>query len=219
MRKTGLTILIIFVFSTINQEEVKAQTADLLGFNILNGAVTGSIAGLATMGLQNSDDFAPLRVGLGAGILGGAAVAAYDLYTVSDGQQFFISGTFNDGNNSSIIILMDTLYGIGGGSVLGTAIMLIQNKPLVKGIQYGGSVGALAGMGFGLIDSFYLADRSRDYVAQSLLERSSIIEISQNNHTVGFLQPQLVSYNNFSGSIPTRELEPALGVINYRSTF
>lgn len=219
MKKTGLTILLIFAFFSLHQEQTKAQSADLLGFNILNGAVTGSIAGLATMGLKNSDDFAPLRVGLGAGILAGTAVAAYDLYSVPNGQQFFISGTFNDGNNSSIIILMDTLYGIGGGSVLGTAIMLIQNKPLVKGIQYGGSIGAFAGMGFGLIDSFFLAERNRDFVSQSLLERSSIIEISQSNHTFGFLQPQLVSYNDFSGSIPTRELEPALGVINYRSTF
>ncbi|MEX2456460.1 MAG: hypothetical protein WD381_04060 [Balneolaceae bacterium] len=216
MKKLGLIILLISVLFTFNQEQVKAQTTDLLGYNILNGAVTGSIAGLATMGLRNNDDFAPLRVGLGAGILAGTALAAYDLSTLPSGQQFFISGTFNDGNNSSIIILMDTLYGIGGGSVLGTAIMLIQNEPLVKGLQYGGSIGALAGMGFGMIDSFFLAERNRDFVAQSLLSRSSIFEISKTNHTVGFLQPKLISYNDFSGNM---EVEPALGLINFKSSF
>lgn len=219
MRKIGFIFLILSVLLVFNQEQTKAQTTDLLGYNILNGAVTGSIAGLATMGLRNNDDFAPLRVGLGAGILSGAAIAAYDFSTVPDGQEFFISGTFNDGNNSSIIILMDTLYGIAGGSVLGTAIMLIQNEPLVKGIQYGGSIGAYAGIGFGMIDAFFLAEGNREFVAQSLFNRSSIFEINQTNHTIGFLQPQLISYNDFSGSIPTRELEPALGLINFKSSF
>lgn len=216
MKKIVLTILLISVISTINQEQVKAQTTDLLGYNILNGAVTGSIAGLATMGLRNNDDFAPLRVGLGAGILSGAAIAAYDFSTVPDGQEFFISGTFNDGNNSSIIILMDTLYGIAGGSVIGTAIMLIQNEPLVKGIQYGGSIGAFTGIGFGMIDAFFLAEGNRDFVAQSLFNRSSILEVNKTNHTIGFLQPKLISYNDFSGSM---EVEPALGLINFKSTF
>ncbi len=219
MRKIGISILLVSALLVFNQEHTKAQTTDLLGFNILNGAVTGSIAGLATMGLKNSNDFAPLRVGLGAGILTGAAIAAYDLSTLPAGQEFLLRGTFNDGNNTSIIILMDTLYGIAGGSVLGTAIMLIQNEPLVKGLQYGGSIGAFTGMGFGLIDAFFLAEGNRDFIAQSLLSRSSIFEISQTNHTIGFLQPKLISYNDLSGSVPTLEIEPALGIINFKSTF
>lgn len=219
MKKLVLILLFTTTFFTFHQEETKAQTTDLLGYNILNGAVTGSIAGLATMGLRNDDDFAPLRIGLGAGILSGAAIAAYDFSTVPDGQEFFISGTFNDGNNSSIIILMDTLYGIAGGSVLGTAIMLIQNEPLVKGLQYGGSIGAFTGMGFGMLDAFFLAEGNRDFVAQSLFNRSSIFEINQTDHTFGFLQPKLISYNDFNGNIPTLEVEPALGLINFKSTF
>lgn len=218
MKKLGLIILLISILFSFHQEQAKAQSPDLLGYNILNGAVTGSIAGLATMGLRNNDDFAPLRVGLGAGILTGAAIAAYDLSTVPSGQEFFISGTFNDGNNSSIILLMDTLYGIGGGVVLGTAIMLIQNEPLVKGVQYGGSIGAFTGMGFGLIDAFFLAEGNRDFVAQSLFNRSSIFEINQTDHTIGFLQPKLISYNDFS-STSIRKLEPALGVFSFKTTF
>lgn len=219
MRKIGITFLLLTVLLVFNQEQTKAQKTDLIGFNILNGAVTGSLAGLATMGVKNSDDFAPLRVGLGAGILTGTAIAAYDLSTLPAGQEFLLRGTFNDGNNSSIIILMDTLYGIAGGSILGTAIMLIQNEPLVKGLQYGGSIGAFTGMGFGLIDAFLIAEGNRDFVAQSLLNRSSIFEINQTNHTLGFLQPQLITYNDLSGSIPTYEIEPALGLINFKSTF
>ena len=156
MKKTVLSILFcaIFFFSFSFQKTADAQTVDLLGGNVLNGAVTGTFLGVGVMGLQNSDDFAPLRIGLGAGILGGAGIAVYDISTLPQGQQFFISGLFNDGNNSSIIILLDTMYGAAGGAVLGTAVMLIQNKPIVEGLQYGGSAGVWAGFGLGLLMPF-----------------------------------------------------------------
>src|SRR5690606_890679 len=88
--------------------EARAQTPQVLAGNLLNGALTGTMLGAATMGLQNSDDFSALRIGVGAGILGGAATAVYDLATLPRGEQLYVSGVFNDGYNSSILILLDT---------------------------------------------------------------------------------------------------------------
>ena len=198
MKTTGSTILLcaILLFTFSFQESAKAQTIDLLGGNVLNGAVTGTFLGVGVMGLQNSDDFAPLRIGLGAGILGGAGIAVYDIATLPQGQQFFISGLFNDGNNSSIIILLDTMYGAAGGAVLGSAVMLIQNKPIVEGLQYGGSAGAWAGFGLGLVDAFMLSERNRDFTANKLLNRSSIIEFKTGGLDIGVGEPAL--YQTFS---------------------
>jgi len=198
MKTTGSTILLcaILLFTFSFQESAKAQTIDLLGGNVLNGAVTGTFLGVGVMGLQNSDDFAPLRIGLGAGILGGAGIAVYDIATLPQGQQFFISGLFNDGNNSSIIILLDTMYGAAGGAVLGSAVMLIQNKPIVEGLQYGGSAGAWAGFGLGLVDAFMLSERNRDFTANKLLNRSSIIEFETGGLDIGVGEPAL--YQTFS---------------------
>lgn len=199
MKYTVSTFLFsaILLFSVLFQDSAKAQTIDLLGGNVLNGAVTGTFLGVGVMGLQNSDDFAPLRVGLGAGILGGAGIAVYDISTLPQGQQFFISGLFNDGNNSSIIILLDTMYGAAGGAVLGTAVMLIQNKPIVDGLQYGGSAGVWAGFGLGLIDAFLLSERNKDFTAAKLLKRSSLIEFQAAGMDVEIGKPAL--YKTFSG--------------------
>ena len=38
--------------------------------------------------------------------------------------------------------------------------MLVANEPLVQGLQYGAGAGAIAGFGFGLFETFVLADRS-----------------------------------------------------------
>lgn len=198
MKITVSTILFcaILFFSSPFQQTAEAQTIDLLGGNVLNGAVTGTFLGAGVMGLQNNSDFAPLRVGLGAGILGGAGIAVYDISTLPQGQQFFISGLFNDGNNSSIIILLDTMYGAAGGAVLGTAVMLIQNKPIVEGLQYGGSAGVWAGFGMGLIDAFLLSERNSDFTANALLNRSSLVEFETGSVDVGIGKPTL--YRTFS---------------------
>lgn len=178
------------------QKTASAQTVDLLGGNVLNGAVTGTFLGVGVMGLQNSDDFAPLRIGLGAGILGGAGIAVYDIATLPQGQQFYISGLFNDGNNSSIIVLLDTMYGAAGGAVLGTAVMLIQNKPIIDGLQYGGSAGVWAGFGLGLVDAFLLSERNSDFTANTFLNRSSVLEFETGRLDIGIGEPAL--YQTFS---------------------
>jgi len=221
MKTTVSTILFcaILLFSFSFQESAKAQTIDLLGGNVLNGAVTGTFLGVGVMGLQNSDDFAPLRVGLGAGILGGAGIAVYDISTLPQGQQFFISGLFNDGNNSSIIILLDTMYGAAGGAVLGTAIMLIQNKPIVEGLQYGGSAGVWAGFGMGLIDAFLLSERNRDFTAASILDRSSLIEFDTAGINIGMGKPTLYKTFSAESRTPGYKLNPGVKFLSVGGSF
>ncbi|MFU8813370.1 MAG: hypothetical protein ACNA78_10420 [Balneolaceae bacterium] len=199
--------------------QTKAQTTDLLAGNILNGAITGSILGLSVMGLQDDGDFGPLRVGLGAGILAGGAFAVYDLTTLPQGQQFFISGTFNDGNNSSIILLLDTIYGAALGAVLSSAVMLIADEPQVDGLQYGSSIGAWVGFGFGLFDTFVLAQRNRDFMASKLLDRDALVEVDSGFGSFNFLSPQIASYTDLSGNRLKAGYEPALQVFRFSTRF
>lgn len=215
--KIALCLLVITSF--VCHQSAKSQTTDLLAGNVLNGAVTGTILGTGVMGLQNSDDFSPLRVGLGAGILGGAGFALYDVTTLPKGQQFFISGVFNDGNNSSIIILLDTLYGVGGGAVLGTAVMLIRDEPLLDGLQYGGSAGAWAGFGFGLIDAFVLAERNNDFMAQKISGRSGLIEYDMGMLDVALLQPELYHQTIFGSNSLSMNINPGVKLLSLGASF
>ena len=151
---------IILVLSWVFQpNKVAAQTINTLGENTLNGALTGTLLGGASMALTNDTDFYPLQVGLGLGTLYGLGVGAYDLLKTG-GNPTVVSGIFNDGNNSTIIVLLDTFYGAAAGAVVATSVMLVANEPLVQGLQYGAGTGAIAGFGFGLFDTFVLADRS-----------------------------------------------------------
>ncbi|WP_069133496.1 hypothetical protein [Rhodohalobacter halophilus] len=220
MKRILLLITALFLVLYLSSpQQSQAQTAQLLGGNVLNGALTGTALGAATMGLQNSSDFAPLRVGLGAGILAGAGLAAYDIATLPKGQEFFISGIFNDGNNSSVIILLDTFYGAAGGAVLGSAVMLIGNKPIVDGLQYGSSIGAWAGFGLGLFDSFIYAERNSDFVSSKLLNRSSLIEFDGKNVEVGLLSPDMIAQKSLDTTELRYNYSPALRMISFKANF
>lgn len=218
-RLTSIFLFSLFLFISGLISPSKAQTKELLGGNVLNGAITGTMLGAATMGLQNSNDFTPLRIGLGAGILSGAGIAAYDMLTLPRGQQFYISGIFNDGRNSSIIILLDTIYGAAGGAILGSAVMLIANEPIVDGLQYGSGVGAWAGFGLGLLDSFFIAERNKDFVSQKLLNRNSLIEFDMDNMQLGMMSPNLVSYKDISGSTLSIETNLTLNILSFKARF
>ncbi len=219
MKKLVLITLFAVFFSSQFQLSAEAQSFEIIGGNILNGALTGSILGTATMGLNNSSDFTPLRIGLGIGILAGSGIAIYDVATLPQGQEFFISGMFNDGTNSSIIILLDTVYGAAVGAAIGSAVVLIGNKSFLKGIQYGTSAGAWAGFGFGLVDAFTLAERNRDFLSDHLLNRSSIAEFEFFDTEIKLIQPDIVSYLDLSGPTLNQRIEPALNLISFRRTF
>lgn len=219
MKNLSLLTLFLFLLTVTVSEKSSAQTGSLLGGNVLNGALTGTALGAATMGLQNSSDFTPLRIGLGAGILAGAGVAAYDIITLPQGQEFFISGMFNDGNNSSVIVLLDTFYGAAGGAVLGSAVMLIGNKPIVDGLQYGSSVGTWVGFGLGLFDSFFFAERNSDFVSSNLINRSSLIEIDREQFSIGLISPDVIAQKSLDTDQLTYDYAPALNMISFRAQF
>lgn len=213
---TGNKPLLLLIVLLLLNSESNAQAIELLGGNVLNGAVTGSMLGAATMGLQNSDDFTPLRIGVGAGTIAGAGIAIYDIASLPRGEQFFISGVFNDGNNTSIIILLDTFYGAAAGAILASAGMLIADKPIIDGLQYGSSVGAWAGFGFGLIDAFLIAQRNRDFMVANLLNQNSLIETNIANYEIGLVQPLLAATTDYSDGVVTTSFQPVMGVFSLR---
>src|SRR5690625_7346720 len=97
MKKFTIIAVILFIFAQTGKIQAQSN-GQLIGGNIVNGAVTGAILGTATMGLQNDSDWTPLRVGVGAGLLGGAGLAIYDVATLPQGQQFFRSEERRVGN-------------------------------------------------------------------------------------------------------------------------
>lgn len=217
---TVITCLLLFGMPN----NASSQTIKLLAGNTLNGAVTGVGLGGAVMGLQNSDDFAPVRVGLGAGTLFGVGVGFYDVSQVAKGEQFYISGTFNDGTNTSIIVLLDTFYGAAAGAVVASSITLIANKPIVDALQYGASAGAWVGFGFGLIDAFALAKGPGDYTAgtagannntQGIINYSS----KKNKLGVGLVNPSLTSFTTLQSNEIANKTTLNLELVNLSLNF
>ncbi|HKL18409.1 MAG TPA: hypothetical protein VJ905_05550 [Halalkalibaculum sp.] len=202
-----------------------SQTIKLLAGNTLNGAVTGVSLGGAVMGLQNSDDFAPVRVGVGAGTLFGIGVGFYDVSQVAKGEQFYISGTFNDGTNTSIIVLLDTFYGAAAGAIVASSITLIANKPIVDALQYGSSAGAWVGFGFGLIDAFALSKGPGDYSAgtagASVNSADGLVNYSskENKLGIGLVNPSITSFTTLKSNKITRRTAFNLELVNLSLNF
>lgn len=195
----------LLLVSSTQITSTQAQTIKILGGNTLNGAVNGTMLGGATMALQNSNDFEPLRVGLGAGTLYGLTVGIYDISQASKGQQYYVSGTFNDGDNSTILVLLDTFYGAAGGAIVATSVNLIADRAVEEGLQYGAGIGAWAGFGFGLIDAFILAERAGDFEAsasQSTSSRGGLVSFNNQHsgYSVSLLNPTIYNQTVISGS-------------------
>lgn len=213
--KSLLTLLCAGILC-LGSASLKAQPVEIMGGNMLNGGITGGILGAATMGLHDTDDLTYLKTGVGAGIFAGVAIGIYDIATLPRGQQFFISGTFNDGRNSSIIILLDTVYGATGGAFIGTASMLIADRPLLQGLQYGASYGTWIGFTFGLLDSFILAERNRDFIGAKLLNRQSLFETQFNNSTLGLGQTRIAGIPSMQNGDIETHFHPVFEVISFR---
>lgn len=219
MKKYLIITVFAIIYSISSISTMKGQSARLIGENMVNGALTGTILGTAAMGLQDENDFKALRVGLGAGIIAGTGMAIYDVSTTPKGQQFYISGLFNDGTNSSIIVLLDTVYGAGVGAALGTAIVLIGNQPIIDGLQYGASIGAWTGFGVGLIDSFILAERNEDFVSNRLTDQSSLFQIDGKTTTLSLVEPDLFRFMNASKNALSVKTTPALQLFSVKRSF
>lgn len=207
--------LLFLLTSLLLVQTSKSQSIKLVAGNALNGAMNGVALGGATMALQKSNDFAPVRVGLGAGILYGISVGVYDVSTIKTGQQFYISGTFNDGTNTSILILLDTFYGAASGAVIATSISLIAKEPVVEALRYGSGIGAWAGFGFGLVDAFVLSSRPGNQTAASHHQTSGLLTYRNavNNFELGLISPTLIQTTKISAHGISSQINPSLDIL------
>lgn len=218
MKKQLVALLIIIFGVGLSHETLKAQSIDLLGGSTLNGAMNGVLLGGATMALENSNDFRPVEVGLGAGTLYGIGLGAYDMSQIDKGEQFYISGTFNDGTNSSILVLLDTIYGAAGGMVIGTSITLIAQEPIEIGLQYGAGAGAWVGFGFGLIDAFALSEKPANLQASSESPNQSVGGIltyrnAKESVEIGMVNPQIIEQKQLSSKQFQKSYNTALNLV------
>lgn len=206
----------------ISSNKAQAQTIELLAGNTLNGAVNGTILGGATMALNGNIDFAPLRIGLGAGTLYGIGVGAYDVSS-GGGESLVVSGTFNDGNNTSIIVLLDTFYGAAGGAIIASSVMLIAEEPLVDGLKYGSAIGAWAGFGVGIIDAFILSERTTPGTLAEVKpdnSASGIVGIQFNEQTsIGLFNPSLVQTLHSDAQGLNRKISSSVELLNLKVNF
>ena len=186
-----LSILLIFAISNTS----KAQSIEILGGNTLNGIIQGTVLGSASMALADNTDFAPLRVGVGLGIIYGIGVGVYDV-NAAGSQSLLVRGTFNNGDNTTIIVLLDTIYGAVAGAVIVTAGTLVANEPIVTGLQYGAGIGAWLGFGFGVFDAFVLSERvpgGSIAMKNSPITPSGLLTFTGKNDTfgLGFVSPSI----------------------------
>lgn len=227
VKHTGWYILLTAILLTAAPpSNVNAQSIDLMAGNVLNGAVNGVVLGGATMALNNSPEFDPIRVGVGLGTLYGIGVGVHDLTLVSGGQQFYTSGTFNDATNSSVLVLLDTFYGAAGGVVVASSFTLIAKEPILDGLQYGSAIGAWAGFGFGLIDAFILARRPGDLQSAAGLANGSngargifAYTSEKNDLNIGLIHPTLYRLQEISSDNHTVSVSAGVDLLNIRMNF
>ena len=219
MKKYLPFLLLLFGFFTAGPtQQAKAQSIKLVGQNTLNGAINGVLLGGATMALKDSDNFDPIRIGLGAGTLYGIGVGVHDVSIINKGQQFYLSGTFNDATNSSIIPLLDTLYGAAGGALIASSVSLIIQEPFVEAVQYGSGIGAWVGFGFGLVDAFILAE-GPDFSQASAATPSNVEGFltytnSAKSVEIGFINPDMIHQKELTSHSFNNKWEPSLTVMN-----
>lgn len=217
---TGLLFCLLISFS--GNQSSNAQTIELLAGNTLNGTVNGTLLGGATMALNGSTNFDALRIGVGAGTLYGIGVGVYDI-TSTAGQQLIVSGLFNDGNNTSIIVLLDTFYGAAAGAIIASSIMLIAEEPIIDGLRYGAASGAWIGFGVGLVDAFVLAERmtpSSAYLQKPTNVANGLVGIQFNDkNSIGLVEPNFTTTYKINNSGLYREFKPSVNLINYTFNF
>lgn len=216
LRPLYLLLLTLMLVSVI-PETSKAQKLKTLASNTFNGAVTGGILGGATMALQNSEQLDPVRFGVGLGTLGGLAIGTHDIAQAGEGQRYVIDGTFNRGHATTVIILLDSMYGGATGALVGSAINLMADEPIVNGIQYGVGAGIWGGFFFGLVDAFYLSSTKSQPIAQLNMNSSSRSQqwftIQEGQTRLSFLQPQWYTFKKIDSNNIRREAGISLSMV------
>lgn len=195
--RSGLLALLILL---ISHGASFGQSLKILAGSAFNGAVTGSMLGGATMALQDDLNWNNVEFGVGGGIIGGVGLGIYDITRIQTGDSYYVSGTFNDGESTSVIVLLDTFYGAATGALIGSAIMLMTDEYIVDGLQYGAGAGAWAGFGYGLIDGMVISSISSGggYDGGYASDAAGIINMNYKtknagNWNVGLLSPDLLS--------------------------
>lgn len=216
--KIYITLLMVLVITAAPLRETHAQSMRLVTVNTLTGALTGTMLGGATIALQDKSEieYHPLRYGVGMGTIVGLGIGFYDL-SRAGGAGYYVDGFVSSGNTSSTIILMDTFYGAATGAIVGSAISLMNESSLLKGLQFGSATGAWVGFAFGLVDAFLLSSTgSYDSFYDSFtLQKSEpsygMVEIRGSNYALGFLNP--IVFQTWQPSSPGEySLTPRLGL-------
>ncbi|MEX0681533.1 MAG: hypothetical protein WD097_09140 [Balneolales bacterium] len=205
-------LLMTFLTVAVTLQTTEAQSFRIVTVNTFTGALTGSALGGATMALQNqSDDYYPLRFGLGIGTIMGLGTGFYDLSKMT-GSDFYVNGLINTANSTGTIILLDTFYGSATGAIVGVAVSLMTNANILKGIQYGSGSGAWAGFAFGLLDAFVISapgeydsfyDEYSHNAGRHLSTASHTggllhVRGDDNRYAIGFLNPLLFNTTGLS---------------------
>lgn len=149
-----------------------AQGLRIIASNTALGALEGAMLGGASMALANSNDWRPMRFGIGAGTIAGLGFGIYDLTQNSSGSSP-VRGVFNQANYTTQIIVMDTFYGAVIGTLVGMAVTLILDEKVIYGMQYGVGVGTWAGFAFGLVDVIAIDQGGREYRYEDFDDYSS----------------------------------------------
>lgn len=158
MKKNYLSVFILVIAFFLNAPTAEAQKIQKVFGNVGFGAANGAALGAATMALDNKSNWNMVTFGIGAGILAGAGVGAYDIVNHPDAST--VSGLFNTVPLTGGIILLDTMYGAGSGALIGMAFSLMGAGDFGDALRVGAGVGAWAGFAFGLVDAFYFASQS-----------------------------------------------------------
>lgn len=232
MRKyTALLLGVLVCIGTLSNP-VQAQSVQIFSSNALNGAINGVVLGGAQMFLtdkkvnapfnKNLEDLYALQVGLGIGTLYGVGMGGYDVVS-GEGREILVSGFFNDGDNSSIIVLMDTFYGAASGGLIAMSLSLVSNDPIVDATKYGLGLGAFIGFGFGVIDTFIIAERSSEpmsMVYQTPQNAEGLASITFDNGTsLGIINPSITSSLELTSNNFSQVYRPSVDLVNLRVNF
>lgn len=202
MKRTIASLLLALVLTA----GLQAQGLQTLAGSTLVGSANGALLGIGTMALANTSHTGAVRVGIGTGTLYGLGIGAYDITAREIGMGYRVEGMFNSANYSAMIVLLDTFYGGVTGAIVGTALQLMADKPLIDGIQYGSGVGLWGGFVFGLADVFLFSDPIPSFGAAPLQ--------AQPNQRVSVLlmQPTLMAAPTLQNGNTTVRWEPAVDV-------
>lgn len=202
MKPSILASLLILALATGSA----AQGLQTLTGSTLVGTANGALLGLGTMALTNSSNTGPVRVGIGMGTLYGLGVGVYDVSSREIGSGYRVEGLFNSANYSTMIVLLDTFYGGVTGAIVGTALQLMADKPLVDGLQYGMGVGLWGGFVFGLADVFFLNDPIPTYGSLPL-------QVAPTERVaIAFIQPAMIAAPVWENGNATIRWEPTVDV-------